>query len=183
MMFILVHQQCMQIMGNSKARAVYEANVPEGFRRPQTDAQLDIFIRAKYEKKKYIAREWVPIKASEFPEGWTALIEAEKQKKDIRTIVLPSHTSSASNAAAAGGDDNFKRERQSPKEKQVSKSSLVNAAPSSAKKTESIIESDFDLLSLNSQQKQPETSSKTVKSSSIANDLLCLGGEFDHENY
>ena len=84
--------QCMQIMGNSKARAVYEANVPEGFRRPQTDSQLDVFIRAKYEKKKYIAREWVPTKAPELPEGWTALIEAEKQKKDIRSIVLPSHT-------------------------------------------------------------------------------------------
>lgn len=82
----------MQIMGNSKARAVYEANVPEDFRRPQTDAQLDVFIRTKYEKKKYIAREWVPGKAPEFPEGWTALIEAEKQKKDIRSIVLPSHT-------------------------------------------------------------------------------------------
>ena len=82
----------MQIMGNSKARAVYEANVPEGFRRPQTDAQLDVFIRAKYEKKKYIAREWVPTKAPELPDGWTALIEAEKQKKDIRSIVLPSHT-------------------------------------------------------------------------------------------
>ena len=40
--------QCMQIMGNSKARAVYEANVPEGFRRPQADSPLDVFIRAKY---------------------------------------------------------------------------------------------------------------------------------------
>ena len=87
--------QSVQIMGNSKARAVYEANVPEGFRRPQNDAQLDTFIRAKYEKKKYIAREYVPQKAPEFPDGWTALIEAEKQKKDIRTIVLPSHTSNA----------------------------------------------------------------------------------------
>ena len=90
--FFFSFLQCMQIMGNSKARAVYEANVPEGFRRPQTDSQLDVFIRAKYEKKKYIAREWVPTKAPELPEGWTALIEAEKQKKDIRSIVLPSHT-------------------------------------------------------------------------------------------
>ena len=86
----------MQIMGNSKARAVYEANVPEGFRRPQNDSQLDVFIRAKYEKKKYIAREWVPTKAPELPDGWTALIEAEKQKKDIRSIVLPSHTNNSS---------------------------------------------------------------------------------------
>uniref|UniRef100_A0A674K9S2 Small ArfGAP 1 n=1 Tax=Terrapene triunguis TaxID=2587831 RepID=A0A674K9S2_9SAUR len=29
--------QCMQDMGNTKARVVYEANLPENFRRPQTD--------------------------------------------------------------------------------------------------------------------------------------------------
>ena len=28
----------MQEMGNSRARAVYEANVPDTFRRPQTDS-------------------------------------------------------------------------------------------------------------------------------------------------
>lgn len=28
----------MQEMGNSRARAVYEANIPDGFRRPQTDS-------------------------------------------------------------------------------------------------------------------------------------------------
>uniref|UniRef100_X1YV85 Arf-GAP domain-containing protein n=1 Tax=Capitella teleta TaxID=283909 RepID=X1YV85_CAPTE len=47
-------------MGNSRARAVYEANLPEGFRRPQTDSGLEAFIRSKYETKKYIAKEWVP---------------------------------------------------------------------------------------------------------------------------
>ena len=91
-------------MGNSRARAVYEANIPEGFRRPQTDAQLDTFIRAKYEKKKYIAREYIPQKAPDLPDGWTALIEAEKAKKDIRNIVLPSHTKASSNS-----DDSAKR--------------------------------------------------------------------------
>ena len=94
----------MQIMGNSRARAVYEANIPDGFRRPQTDVQLDTFIRAKYEKKKYIAREYVPQKAPDLPEGWTALIEAEKAKKDIRNIVLPSHTK-----ANGANDDSAKR--------------------------------------------------------------------------
>uniref|UniRef100_A0A8I5NNI8 Small ArfGAP 1 n=1 Tax=Papio anubis TaxID=9555 RepID=A0A8I5NNI8_PAPAN len=29
--------QCMQDMGNTKARLLYEANLPENFRRPQTD--------------------------------------------------------------------------------------------------------------------------------------------------
>jgi stromal membrane-associated protein len=46
-------------MGNSKARAVYEANLPDNFRRPQTDSSLEAFVRAKYEQKKYIAKEWV----------------------------------------------------------------------------------------------------------------------------
>lgn len=47
-------------MGNSRARAVYEANLPDSFRRPQNDSSLEAFIRAKYEQKKYIAKEWVP---------------------------------------------------------------------------------------------------------------------------
>lgn len=50
----------LQNMGNSRARAVYEAQLPDGFRRPQTDSALETFIRAKYEHKKYMAREWVP---------------------------------------------------------------------------------------------------------------------------
>lgn len=49
----------IQNMGNSKARAVYEANLPDNFRRPQADTALESFIRAKYEHKKYIAKEWV----------------------------------------------------------------------------------------------------------------------------
>ncbi|XP_076332553.1 stromal membrane-associated protein 1-like isoform X1 [Tachypleus tridentatus] len=50
----------LQAMGNSKARAVYEANLPDNFRRPQTDSSLEAFVRAKYEHKRYIAKEWVP---------------------------------------------------------------------------------------------------------------------------
>ncbi|OAD62744.1 Stromal membrane-associated protein 1 [Eufriesea mexicana] len=50
----------LQQMGNSRARAVYEANLPDSFQRPQTVSSLESFIRAKYEHKRYIAREWVP---------------------------------------------------------------------------------------------------------------------------
>lgn len=49
----------MQLMGNSKARAVYEANLPDNFKRPQADSGLEAFVRSKYEQKKYIAKEWV----------------------------------------------------------------------------------------------------------------------------
>ncbi|ESO08017.1 hypothetical protein HELRODRAFT_75346 [Helobdella robusta] len=52
----------MQEIGNSRGRAVYEANIPDNFRRPQSDSSLESFIRAKYEQKKYIASEWIPPK-------------------------------------------------------------------------------------------------------------------------
>lgn len=67
-------------MGNSRARAVYEAHLPDGFRRPQSDSYvmenigwiivgssssssfraLESFIRTKYERRKWIAKEWIP---------------------------------------------------------------------------------------------------------------------------
>ena len=85
----------MQMMGNSRARAVYEANVPEDHRRPQTDNALESFIRDKYEKKKYLAREWVPSKPPDLPQGWDGLIEAEKlaKHKDFKKLALPAATS------------------------------------------------------------------------------------------
>ncbi|NWQ84168.1 SMAP2 protein, partial [Columbina picui] len=60
--------QCMQEMGNGKANRLYEAYLPENFRRPQTDQHpfflccrgnveaVESFIREKYEKKKYMDR-------------------------------------------------------------------------------------------------------------------------------
>uniref|UniRef100_A0A8C8VF09 Small ArfGAP2 n=1 Tax=Pelusios castaneus TaxID=367368 RepID=A0A8C8VF09_9SAUR len=48
--------QCMQEMGNGKANRLYEAYLPETFRRPQTDQAVEGFIRDKYEKKKYMDR-------------------------------------------------------------------------------------------------------------------------------
>ncbi|XP_027765189.1 stromal membrane-associated protein 2 [Empidonax traillii] len=43
-------------MGNGKANRLYEAFLPENFRRPQTDQAVESFIRDKYEKKKYMDR-------------------------------------------------------------------------------------------------------------------------------
>ncbi|NWY47676.1 SMAP2 protein, partial [Sylvia atricapilla] len=51
--------QCVQEMGNGKANRLYEAYLPENFRRPQTDQHpfsVESFIRDKYEKKKYMDR-------------------------------------------------------------------------------------------------------------------------------
>ncbi|XP_012686966.1 stromal membrane-associated protein 2 isoform X2 [Clupea harengus] len=46
--------QSVQEMGNGKARRLYEAFLPECFHRPETDQTAEMFIRDKYEKKKYI---------------------------------------------------------------------------------------------------------------------------------
>lgn len=68
----------LQQMGNSRARAVYEAQLPDGFRRPQTDSALESFIRAKYEHKKYMAREWVP--APPAKANWDKEVDEEMEK-------------------------------------------------------------------------------------------------------
>ncbi|XP_047275186.1 stromal membrane-associated protein 1 isoform X5 [Homo sapiens] len=87
--------QCMQDMGNTKARLLYEANLPENFRRPQTDQAVEFFIRDKYEKKKYYDKNAIAItnkekekkkeekKREKEPEKPAKPLTAEKlQKKD-----------------------------------------------------------------------------------------------------
>ncbi|KAF7487686.1 Stromal membrane-associated protein 2 [Sarcoptes scabiei] len=76
----------IQNMGNSKARAVYEANLPDNFSRPQADSALESFIRAKYEHKKYIAKEWV-----EMPPKPAFDVEAElkKEKEKKKSKIKP----------------------------------------------------------------------------------------------
>ncbi|XP_047190695.1 stromal membrane-associated protein 1 isoform X11 [Scophthalmus maximus] len=49
--------QSMVDMSNARARQLYEAHLPESFRRPQTDQAVEVFIRDKYERKKYFDKE------------------------------------------------------------------------------------------------------------------------------
>uniref|UniRef100_A0A665TS24 Stromal membrane-associated protein 1-like n=1 Tax=Echeneis naucrates TaxID=173247 RepID=A0A665TS24_ECHNA len=53
--------QSMVDMGNTRARRLYEAHLPESFRRPQTDQAVEVFIRDKYERKKYYDKEAAPV--------------------------------------------------------------------------------------------------------------------------
>lgn len=78
----------LQQMGNSRARAVYEALLSDNFRRPQTDSGLESFIRAKYEQKKYIAREWIPpppITKVDWDKEIEEELESQKRKKKTTT--------------------------------------------------------------------------------------------------
>lgn len=59
--------QSMLSMGNGRARLVFEADVPEDFRRPQSDQAVEVFIRDKYERKKFYNKEALPKISSEAP--------------------------------------------------------------------------------------------------------------------
>lgn len=82
----------LQQMGNSRARAVYEALLSDNFRRPQTDSGLESFIRAKYEHKKYIAREWIPpppITKVDWDKEIEEELENQKRKKKSSSSSAP----------------------------------------------------------------------------------------------
>uniref|UniRef100_A0AC35UGU7 Arf-GAP domain-containing protein n=1 Tax=Rhabditophanes sp. KR3021 TaxID=114890 RepID=A0AC35UGU7_9BILA len=50
--------QNMLAMGNSKGKTVYEATLSDNYIRSQNDAALEVFIRQKYEHKKYTLKNW-----------------------------------------------------------------------------------------------------------------------------
>ncbi|NWW27164.1 SMAP2 protein, partial [Falcunculus frontatus] len=89
--------QCVQEMGNGKANRLYEAYLPENFRRPQTDQHpfsmekhgafpswSSSFIRDKYEKKKYMDRS-IDINAfrKEKDDKWKRSNESERKLEPI----------------------------------------------------------------------------------------------------
>uniref|UniRef100_A0A8C8UDN3 Stromal membrane-associated protein 1 n=1 Tax=Peromyscus maniculatus bairdii TaxID=230844 RepID=A0A8C8UDN3_PERMB len=85
----------MQDMGNTKARLLYEANLPENFRRPQTDQAVEFFIRDKYEKKKYYDKNAIEEKKREKePEKPAKPLTTEKvQKKEDQQLKSKKSTS------------------------------------------------------------------------------------------
>ncbi|XP_034095215.1 stromal membrane-associated protein 1-like [Gymnodraco acuticeps] len=77
--------QSIQDMGNTNGRRLYEANLPESFRRPQTDQAVEFFIRDKYEKKKYYSKN---VTNGSSPKG------AKKEKEPDRGSKVSSYTKS-----------------------------------------------------------------------------------------
>ncbi|KER25688.1 hypothetical protein T265_06919 [Opisthorchis viverrini] len=46
----------MSLSNNTQSRKIYEATLPDSFIRPQSDAGLEAFIRAKYEQRKFVRK-------------------------------------------------------------------------------------------------------------------------------
>ncbi|KAM6940053.1 stromal membrane-associated protein 1-like [Xenentodon cancila] len=77
--------QSIQEMGNTKARQRYEANLPDTFRRPQTDQAVEFFIRDKYEKKKYYSKNVI---------NGSSPKDVKKEKEPERGSKVSSYTKS-----------------------------------------------------------------------------------------
>ncbi|XP_036840583.1 stromal membrane-associated protein 1 isoform X11 [Oncorhynchus mykiss] len=85
--------QSMVDMGNNKAKQLYEAHLPDTFRRPQTDQAVEFFIRDKYERKKYYdqnglktaSKEREKKKREKDPEKVNRPSSSEKKKAELQT--------------------------------------------------------------------------------------------------
>lgn len=156
----------MQAMGNSKARAIYEANLPDNYRRPQNDQAMEAFIRQKYEKKKYIAAEWVPTKPPDFPVGWNDSGPVQEKKPEFKKLQLPPKISSASSPVTTSSSPR-------PEVKTETKPSPA-PAPRAAPATS--LDSDLLGLSLSS---GPALAQPPPPANTSSADLLGLNSEFD----
>ncbi|XP_019737764.1 stromal membrane-associated protein 1-like isoform X2 [Hippocampus comes] len=77
--------QSMVDMGNGRAKQLYEAHLPENFSRPQTDQSVEVFIRDKYERKKYYDKESVAtaLKSGEgAPHSNSPSFQADRSKQE-----------------------------------------------------------------------------------------------------
>ncbi|XP_077638474.1 stromal membrane-associated protein 1 isoform X2 [Lonchura striata] len=160
--------QCMQEMGNTKARLLYEANLPENFRRPQTDQAVEFFIRDKYEKKKYYDKNAVnafnissdaaqPLASSPSLQAAAEKSKAEKEKEKKK--------------------EDKKRERESEKPtKQLTaekkKEDQQSEAKASPKKSS---EPTIDLLGLDGPAEASVTNGGTAVATALNDDLDIFG--------
>ncbi|XP_078144701.1 stromal membrane-associated protein 1 isoform X1 [Centroberyx gerrardi] len=79
--------QSMVDMGNTRARQLYEAHLPDSFRRPQTDQAVEVFIRDKYERKKYYDKEALLVA----PKEREKKREEKKREKDLDKVERPNN--------------------------------------------------------------------------------------------
>jgi len=174
----------MQAMGNSKGRAVYEANLPDDFRRPQTDSAVEAFIRQKYEKKKFIATEWVASKPPDVPVGWEdgSSNVADTKKVEFKKLALPSRAGNGGSTSPVGSKISTTSRSEVVKPSSISQAPLTVSLPPSTSTNSSkpvISNTETDLLGLSLTASGP-ISAKTQPSqeTKLNDDLFGLNSEF-----
>lgn len=134
-------------MGNTKARLLYEANLPENFRRPQTDQAVEFFIRDKYEKKKYYDKNAIAITNKEKEKKK----EEKKREKEPEKPVKPLTTE--------------KLQKKEDQQLEPKKSTSPKKAP----------EPTVDLLGLDGPAEAPVTNGNTATVPALNDDLDIFG--------
>lgn len=80
-------------MGNAKAKRLYEAFLPECFQRPETDQSAEIFIRDKYDKKKYMDKvidiQMLRVSLTYSMKKWVLISSAGSKKETLFHYLIP----------------------------------------------------------------------------------------------
>ncbi|XP_056421814.1 stromal membrane-associated protein 1 isoform X2 [Hyla sarda] len=162
--------QCMQDMGNTKARILYEANLPENFRRPQTDQSVEFFIRDKYERKKYYDKNAATTMN-------TSSSDAVQPSASSPSLQAPVDKSKLEKEKEKKREEK-KRERESEKpakpsavEKVVKKEPQLEVKLSPKKAPEMTV----DLLGLDTPAEAPVANGSTSTASTLNDDLDIFG--------
>ncbi|XP_012899644.1 stromal membrane-associated protein 1 isoform X3 [Mustela putorius furo] len=157
--------QCMQDMGNTKARLLYEANLPENFRRPQTDQAVEFFIRDKYEKKKYYDKNAIAITNKEKEKKK----EEKKKEKEPEKPTKPLTTEKCvCDTASPQQDLKMKRYKLQKKEDQ-------QLEPKKSTSPKKAAEPTVDLLGLDGPAEAPVTNGNATTVPSLNDDLDIFG--------
>ncbi|XP_038253117.1 stromal membrane-associated protein 1 isoform X1 [Dermochelys coriacea] len=163
--------QCMQDMGNTKARMLYEANLPENFRRPQTDQAVEFFIRDKYEKKKYYDKNAISVTSMSSSDAVQPLAPSPSLQAAAEKSKLEKEKEKKK--------DEKKRERESEKplkplttEKPQKKEDQQLEPKASPKKKP---EPTIDLLGLDGPPEAPVTNGSTTTVTTLNDDLDIFG--------
>lgn len=172
------HVAYVQRMGNSRARAIYEANLPDDFRRPQTDTALESFIRAKYEHKKYIAQDYVdpgpPAPAFDIDEELKRMKEQKRSKVaasvgTTRMISVPDHPSNPKPRPAESTNLKNKAKTSTPGLVDLETVAATEAASKNSKSTLDLL-IGVDLVDSNQQTTTVPPTLTTVPSTQQSND-------------
>ncbi|EYB84849.1 hypothetical protein Y032_0309g2083 [Ancylostoma ceylanicum] len=148
--------QSMRVMGNEKARKVYEHSLPDHFRRSMADHQMEQFIRAKYEQKRYMLPNFVypRVDVNDLPKPGQPITK----HKTTATTSLTSSTNVRVPAAAAASS--------TTKQSSAVVNDLLDfsspASPSNQANGDNSLAGDLASLSLASEQNVPARKSSDL---------------------
>ncbi|XP_013359873.1 PREDICTED: stromal membrane-associated protein 1 isoform X3 [Chinchilla lanigera] len=166
--------ECMQDMGNTKARLLYEANLPENFRRPQTDQAVEFFIRDKYEKKKYYDKNAIAI---------TNISSSDAPLQPL--VSSPSLQAAAEKNKLEKEKEKKKEEKKREKEpekltkplttEKLQKKEDQQLEPKKSTSPKKAAEPTVDLLGLDGPAEAPVTNGSTATGPALSDDLDIFG--------